>query len=227
MDEGGSKLRGALSLSVALSVCLSVFCVSLSLSICLFLSLCLPASVCLCVCLSEYLSVCLCVSVCLSVSLSLCLSVFVCLSLSPPLSPLQPKQQTNLGVLQVGLGGASPYEAEADLVLLGQVLKAQDPDVLLVLQRSGTHAQQVRQAGRVGQQQHHHEHPPESHHQPASQRARCSCVTWWCEEKREWRFIQKKTLPRTFTRRISPGCLPKSDVLVCNLVMWEEERMEI
>ena len=181
MDEGGSKIRGALSLSVALSVCLSV-----SVSPCLCLSVCFSLYVSLP--LSVSLNICLSVSVCLS----LCLSVFVCLSpppsLSLSLSPLQPKQQTNLGVLQVGLGGASPYEAEADLVLLGQVLKAQDPDVLLVLQRSGTHAQQVRQAGRVGQQQHHHEHPPESHHQPASQRARCSCVTWWCGEKREWRF---------------------------------------
>jgi hypothetical protein len=79
-----------------LSPCLSVFSVSLSLSVflslCLYVSLCLLVSLSLCfpvslsLCLSASLSLCRSVSLslCLSVSLSLCLSV----SLSPCLSVL-------------------------------------------------------------------------------------------------------------------------------------------
>ena len=76
----------SLCVSVTLSVCLSV---SVSLSVCLSVSLylCLSVSLCVSVCLSVSISVCLClclsVSVCLSVSLSvpLSVSVSVCLCL--------------------------------------------------------------------------------------------------------------------------------------------------
>jgi hypothetical protein len=68
-------------LSCLIERCLSV-CLSLSVFVCLCLCLSSSVFVCLSVCLS--LSVCLCLSVfvCLSLSVCLCLSVFVCLSLS-------------------------------------------------------------------------------------------------------------------------------------------------
>ena len=75
-----------LSLSLSVPVCLSV---SLFLSLCLSVSVsvCLPASLCLCVsfcvCLSLFL--CVCVSLCLSRCLSVFLSLALCLCPPPPL----------------------------------------------------------------------------------------------------------------------------------------------
>merc|ERR1712002_613279 len=52
------------SMSVCLSVCLSVFvCLCLSVSVCVCLSVCLSVSLCICLCLF----VCLCLSVCVCV----------------------------------------------------------------------------------------------------------------------------------------------------------------
>ena len=91
-DEGG-KLNRYHDHSVCLSVCLSHFCMSVSISLSVS-----PYAVCLHFCLSVSISVCLspfmsvCLHLCLSVCLHFCLSPFMpvclhfCLSMSPFLS---------------------------------------------------------------------------------------------------------------------------------------------
>ena len=67
---------------LSLSVCLCLFvsvCLSLSVCLCLFVSVCLSLSICLCL----FVSVCLSLSVCLCLFVSVCLSRAVCLSLFP------------------------------------------------------------------------------------------------------------------------------------------------
>ena len=74
-----------LSLSLTLSVSLSL-CLYVPLSLCLSVTLSLPVSVCLCLSLSVSLSLCLCFFVSLSLSLSLCLPLCLFLSLCLDLS---------------------------------------------------------------------------------------------------------------------------------------------
>jgi len=60
-------------------VCVSTVCLSVSLVMCVCLSVCLSVSLVMCVCLSVCKSGYVCVSVCLSVSLVMCVCLSVCL----------------------------------------------------------------------------------------------------------------------------------------------------
>ena len=84
---------------------------------------------------------------------------------------------TDMWVLEVDLRRAALHKSKLHVALSGQVLQAEDFDVLLVLERRGPVAQQVGQAGRVGDEEDHHEEPPERHHQPTAKRPRGAYVT--------------------------------------------------
>ena len=81
--------ESCLSLSVPVWLC-----VCLSLCLCVCISVCVSMCVCLSVCLSA------CLSGCLSVSLSFCISVFLCLYLCPSVRPSVRRSCPSVGLVR-------------------------------------------------------------------------------------------------------------------------------